>query len=151
MNPNANRLGTAVAQACSSVAKMTKAVEDSHNSKIADALLAKQCLEKASTEVMELMMDDIWGACTLVDMWWIEKRISAHISLQKAKAYEALVKQYRPESKPCQDKEGSEVTSKGIAEAEEFCKSMSDLISIILAEGGKVPRGHGVSLVSNVL
>ena len=43
-NLDANRLGTAMAQACFSVAKMTKVVEDNHNSKIADALLTKQCL-----------------------------------------------------------------------------------------------------------
>ena len=98
MNLNANRLGAAMTQACFSVVKMTKVVEDSHNSKIAEALFTKQCLEKASTEVMESMMDDIQGAHTLADMWQIEKRISAHISLHRAKAYEALVEQYRPES-----------------------------------------------------
>ena len=140
-----------MAQACFSVAKMTKVVEDNHNSKIAEALLTKH-LEKASTELMESMMDDIWGACTPANMWQIEKRISVHISLQRAKAYKALVEQYRPESKPRQDKEGLEGTSTGIAEAEEeFHKSMIDLISIILAEGGKVPGGHRIALASNVL
>ena len=96
-------------------------------------------------------MDDIWGACTPADMWQIEKRISTHISLQRAKAYEALVEQYRPESEPCQDKEGSDGTSTGVAEAEEFHKSMMDLISTVLMEGGKVPGGHGIALASNIL
>ena len=151
-NLNANRLGTAMAQACFSAARMTKVVEDNHNSKIADALLTKQCLEKASAEAVESMMDDIWGVCTPADMWWIEKRISTCISLQRAKAYEALVDQYRPEFKPHQDKEGSEGISTGAAEAEEqFHKSMMDLISAILMEGGKVPGGHRVALASNVL
>ena len=132
--------------------KMTKVVEDNHNSKIADALLAKQCLEKASTEAIESMMDDIQGAHTPADMWQIEKRISTRISLQRAKAYDALVEQYRPEPKPHQDKEGSEGTSTGIAEAEEgFHKPMTNLISAVLTEGGKVPGGHGVPLASNIL
>ena len=69
MNLDASRLGTAMAQACSSAVRMTKAMEDCHNSKIAEALLTKQCLEKASAEVIELMMDDIQGAHTPVDMW----------------------------------------------------------------------------------
>ena len=56
-------------------------------------------------------MDDTQGAHTPADMWQIDKRISTHISLQRAKAYEALVEQYRSESEPCQDKEGSEGTS----------------------------------------
>ena len=38
------------------------------------------------------------------------------------------------------------------AEAEEeFCKSISDLISITLTKGAKVPGGHGVALTSNIL
>ena len=94
-----------------SAVKMTKVVEDNHNSKVADALLTKQCLEKASAEAIESMMDAIWAACTPADMWQIEKRISACISLQRAKAYNAMVEQYRPEPKPHQDKEGSEGTS----------------------------------------
>ena len=141
-----------MAQACFFAVRMTKVVEDNHNSKIADALLAKQHIEKASAEAVESMMDDIQGACTPVDMWWIEKRISACISLQRAKAYEALVEQYRPESKPHQDKEGMEGASTGTAEAEEeFHKSMMDLISAVFTEGGKVPGGHRVALASNVL
>ena len=143
MNLDANKM----AQACFSAAKMTKVVEDNHKSKIADALLVKQYLEKASAEVIESMMDNIWGAHTPGDMWQIEKRISACISLQRAKAYDALVEQYRPEPK-----DGLEGTSTGIAEAEEeICKSMTDLISTMLTEGGKVPGGHEVALASNIL
>ena len=44
---DANRLGTAMAQACFTTAKITKVVEHNHNSKIADALLTKKCLERA--------------------------------------------------------------------------------------------------------
>ena len=85
-------------------------------------------------------------------MWWIRKRISTHISLQRAKSCDALVEQYRPKPEPHQDKEGLEGTSTGIAEAEEeFHKSMTDLISAVLTEGGKVPGGHGVALASNIL
>ena len=56
---DASRLGTAVAQACFSTAQITKVVEDNHNSKVADALLAKQWLEKASAKVIDLAMDKI--------------------------------------------------------------------------------------------
>ena len=69
MNLNAGRLGAVMAQACFSAVKVTKVVEDCHNSKTAEALLTKQHLEEASAEVIELMMDDIWGAHTPVDMW----------------------------------------------------------------------------------
>ena len=91
MDLEANRLGDVVAQACLSVARMMKVVESTHNSKIAEALLARQCLEKASTKAIDWVMDEIWHACTPVDMWRVEKRISAHISHERAKAYEAWV------------------------------------------------------------
>ena len=87
-------------------------------------------------------------------MWWIQKRISTHISLQRTKTYDTLVKQYRtkPRSHEEKEKEDLEGTSTGMAEAEaEFHKSMTDLISALLTERGKVPRGHGVALASNVL
>ena len=156
MGLDANRWGTAMAQACFSMAKMTKVVEDNHNSKIADALLSKKHLERASVVAVESVMDDIQAAHTPVDMLCIEKRISPHISLQRAKAYDTLVEQYRTEPRPCQEKEreeeDSEGTSTGMAEAEvEFHKSMMDLISTVLTEGGKVPGGHGVALASNIL
>ena len=34
---------------------------------------------------------------------------------------------------------------------EEFCKSISDLISTAITKGAKVPGGHGVALTSNIL
>ena len=144
---DANRLGTAKAQVYFSVARMTKAVGDTHNSKIADSLLTKKCLERALADAIESMMDNIWAVCTPVDMWQIEKRISAHISLQRAKAYDTLVEQYSTEPRPHQEKEkeGSEGTSTGMVEAEaDFHNSMMDLISAVLMEGGKDPGGHGV-------
>ena len=33
----------------------------------------------------------------------------------------------------------------------EFCKSISDLISTVITEGAKVPGGHGVALMSNII
>ena len=82
----------------------------------------------------------------------VEKKISACISHKRAKAYNALVEQYHPGSEPSK---GKDYLGKGlsrIAEAEEeFCRSMTDLISIILTKGRKIPGGHGVALVSNVL
>ena len=60
----ANRLGDVVAQACLSVARMMRVVENTHNSKIAEALLVRQCLEKAFAKTIDLVMDEIQGACT---------------------------------------------------------------------------------------
>ena len=51
MNFHASRLGTAVAQACLSVTRITKVV-DTHNLKVAEALLARQHLEKASAKAI---------------------------------------------------------------------------------------------------
>ena len=65
----ANRLGDVVAQAYLSVARMTKVVESTHNSKIAEALLVRQHLEKASAEAIDLVMDEVQGAHTTADMW----------------------------------------------------------------------------------
>ena len=65
----ANRLGDVVAQTCLSVASMMKVVENTHNSKIAEALIVRQPLEKVSTKAIDLVMDEIQGACTTADMW----------------------------------------------------------------------------------
>ena len=73
MNLNASRLGTAVVQACFSATRMMKVVEDSHNSKVAEALLTKQCLEKASAKAIDSAMEEIQGAHTPADMWWVER------------------------------------------------------------------------------
>ena len=149
---DAGKVGSAVAQACLSAARMTKVVEDNHNSKIVEALLVKQHLTKASAEVIDSMMEDICNAHTPADMWWVEKRISICISHHRAETYDKLVEQYRPNPESCQDKEGMEEASTDIAEAEEeFQKSMMDLISTVIMEGGKVPGGHRVALASNVL
>ena len=43
-----DKLGDAVAQACLSVVRMSRVVEKAHNSKTAEALLVRQCLERAS-------------------------------------------------------------------------------------------------------
>ena len=69
MELEANRLGDVVAQACLSVARMMKVVENTHNSKIAEALLVRQCLEKVSAEAIDSVMDEIQGARTMADMW----------------------------------------------------------------------------------
>ena len=109
--------------------------------------------------------DEIQTAHTPVDMWRVEKKISTHISHERANAYNALVEQYHPGSDPSKGKDGSGDESKPlkgkddlgkgpgrIAEAEEeFHRSMMDLISTILTKGGKFSGGHGVALASNVL
>ena len=49
-------------------------------------------------------------------------------------------------------KDGPGGGSSEMAEAEEeFHKSISDLISTIITEGAKVPGGHGVALMSNII
>ena len=90
----ASRLGDVVAQACLSVARMVRVVEKIHNSKTTEALLVRQHLEKVSAEAIDSMIDEIQGAHTPADMWWVEKKISAHISFKRAKAYGALVEQH---------------------------------------------------------
>ena len=97
-NFNLTRLGTAMAQACLSVVKMTQAVEDRYNSRIVDVLLVKK-LEEASAGVIKLMMDDIQAAHTPVAMWRIEKRLSAHISTHQAKAFDDLAGPYKSDPK----------------------------------------------------
>ena len=69
VNLEANKLGTVVAQACLSVARIMKVVEDTHNSKVAEALLMRQHLEKASTKAIDSAMEEIQGAHTPADMW----------------------------------------------------------------------------------
>ena len=97
---NLTQLGTAVAQACLSMVKMTQAMEDRHNLRIADALLIKKKLEEASAWVIESMMDNIRAAHTPADTWRIEKRLSACISAHWAKAFDELAPPYKcdPES-----------------------------------------------------
>ena len=79
----ADKLGDVVAQACLSIVRMLRVVEKAHNSKTAEALLVRQCLEKVSAEAINSTMDEIQGAHTPADMWWVEKRISAHVSCMR--------------------------------------------------------------------
>ena len=97
--PRADRLGDVVAQACLSVVRMARVVEKTHNFKTAEALIVRQHLEKVSAEAIDSMMDEIQGAPTPADIWWVEKKISAHISHERAKAYGALVKQHNSHGK----------------------------------------------------
>ena len=152
VNLEANKLETVVAQACLCVARITKVVEDTHNSKVAEALLMRQHLEKASTKTIDWAMEEIQGAHTPADMWWVEKKISVCISHERAKAYRALVEQHHSKPELPMGKDGSGGGSSRMAEVEEeFHKSISDLISTALTKGAKVPGGHGVALTSNIL
>ena len=150
MELEANRLGDVVAQTCLSVARMMKVVENTHNLKIAEALLVRQHLEKVSAEATDSVMDEIQGAHTTADMWWVEKKISTHISHERARAYRALVEQHCSKSELPTGKDGPGSRSSNMVEGE-FCKSISDLISTTITEGAKVPGGYGVALTSNIL
>ena len=66
----------------------------------------RQHLEKVSTEAIDLMMDEIQGAHTIADIWRVEKKISAHISCERAKVYRALVEQHHSESELPTGKDG---------------------------------------------
>ena len=75
-----DKLGDVVVQACLSVARMSRVVERAHNSKTAKAFLVRQRLEKASIKAIDSMKDEIQGARTSADVWWVEKRITAQVS-----------------------------------------------------------------------
>ena len=148
----ADRLGDVVAQACLSIARMSRVVEKAHNLKTAEALIVRQHLEKVSAEAFDSMMDEIQGAHTPADIWQVKKRISAHISCERAKAYGALVEQHNSVSDHLTGKEGSGGRSSKIADAEEdFYKSISTLVSTMITEGAKVPGECGVALTSSIL
>ena len=115
----ASRLRDVVAQACLSVARMVRAVEKTHNSKTTEALLVRQCLEKVSAKAIDSMMDEIQGTHTPADMWWVEKKISAHISCERAKAYGALVEQHCSLSNLLTGRDGSGDWSSEMADVEE--------------------------------
>ena len=147
-----DKLGDLVAQACLSVARMSKVVEKAHNSKTAKALLVRQHLEKASADVIDSVRDEIQGAHTPADMWWVEKRISAHVSHERAKAYGALAEHHDSVSDHLTGKDTSGGGSSEIAEAEEdFHKSISTLVSTVITEGAKVPGEHGAALTCSIL
>ena len=147
-----DKLGDAVAQACLSVARMSRIVEKAHNSKTTEALLVRQHLERASAEAIDSMKDEIQGARTSTDMWWVKKRISVQVSCKRAKAYCALAQHHDLVSDDLTGKGGSSSGSSEIAEAEEnFHKSISTLVSTVITEGAKVPGEHGAVLISSVL
>ena len=148
----ADRLGDVVAQACLSIARMLRVVEKAHNSKTAEALLVRQCLEKVSAEAIDSTMDEIQGAHTPADMWWVKKRISACVSCKRAKAYGTLTEHHNSMSNHLMGKDRSGGKSCKIVDAEEdFCKSISTLVSTIITEGAKVPGEYGVALTSSIL
>ena len=147
----ANRLDV-VAQVCLSIARMARVVEKTHNSKTVEALLVRQCLEKVSAEAIDSVMDGIQGAGTPADMWWVEKKISTHISSERAKVYGALVEQHCSVSNLLTGWDGSGDGSSKMAEVEEeFCKSISNLITTVITGGTKVPGECGVALTSNII
>ena len=139
-----DKLGDAVAQACLSVARMSRVVEKAHNSKTAEAFLVRQCLEKASIEAIDSMKDEIQGARMSADVWWVEKRIAAQVSRARAKAYCDLAQHHNSVSDDLTGQGGLSTGSTEIAEAEEnFCKSVSNLVSTVITEGAKVSGERG--------
>ena len=107
---------------------------------------------KVSAKAIDSVMDEIQGACTTADMWQVEKKISTCISHKRAKAYGALMEQHCFKSDLPTGKDGPGSGSSEMVEVEEeFCKSISDLISTVITEGAKVPGGHSVALMSNII
>ena len=85
-------------------------------------------------------------------MWWVEKRISAHVSHERAKAHGTLAEHHNSVSDHLTGKDRSGGGSSEIVDAEEdFCKSISTLVTTIITEGAKVPGEHGVELTSGIL
>ena len=112
----------------------------------------RQCLEKVSAKAIDSMMDEIQSAHTPADMWWVEKKISAHISCERAKAYGALIEQHHSMSDCLTGKDGSGNRSSEMANVEEeFHKSISNLISTVITEGAKIPGEHSVALMSSII
>ena len=131
---------------------MSRVVEKAHNSKTAEALLVRQHLERASADAIDSMKDEIQGARTSADMWWVEKRISVYVSHERAMAYCALAQHHDSVSDDLTGKGGSSSRSSEIAEAEEdFCKSISTLVFTVITEGAKVPGECGAALISSTL
>ena len=92
------------------------------------------------------MKDEIQGAHTSADMWWVEKKISVQVSHKRAKAYCALTQHHDLVSNDLTGKGGSSSGSSEMAEAEEnFRKSISTLVSTVITEGAKVPGECGGS------
>ena len=147
-----DKLGDAVAQACLSVARMSRVVEKAHNSKTSEVWLVRQCLEKASIKAIESMKDEIQGARTSADMWRVEKKIGAQVSRVRAKAYHDLAQHHDSVSDDLTGQGGLSTGSSDIAEAEEnFRKSVSNLVSTVITEGAKVSGERRAALISSVL
>ena len=147
----AEKLGDVVAQACLSVARMLRVVEKAHNSKTAEALLVRQCLEKASADAINSTKDEIQGTHTPADIWQVEK-ISAHVSHKRAKAYSTLTEHHDSVSNDLTGKGRLSSGSSEIADTEEdFRKSISTLVSTVITKGAKVPGEHGAALTSSIL
>ena len=152
MTLKTDKLRDAVAQACLSVARISRVVEKAHNSKTTEALLVRQCLEKASIKAIESMKDEIQGACTSADMWQVKKRITAQVSRARAKAYCDLTQHYGLVSDDLTGQGGSSTGLSKIAEAEEnFRKSISNLVSTVITESAKVSGEHRAVLISSIL
>ena len=152
MTLETDKLGDVVAEACLSVVRMSRVVEKAHNSKTTKVLLVRQHLEKASIEAIDLMKDEIQGTRTSADMWRVKKRIAAQVSRMRAKAYCDLAQHYGSVSDDLMGQGGSSTRPSKIAEAEEnFCKSISNLVSTVITEGAKVSGKHGAVLISSIL
>ena len=152
MTLETDKLGDAVVQACLSVTRMSRVVEKAHNSKTAEAFLVRQCLEKASIEAIDSIKDEIQGARTSADMWWVKKRITAQVSHVRAKAYCDLTQHHNSVSDDLTGQGGLSTGSSEIAEAEEnFHKSVSNLVSTVVTEGAKVSGEHRAALISSIL
>ena len=71
---------------------------------------------------------------------------------QEGQGLQGLVEQHPPEPELPTGKDGPGSGSSEMVEVEEeFCKSISDLISTAITERVKVPGGHGVVVTSNIL
>ena len=98
------------------------------------------------------MKDEIQGVHTPADIWRVEKKISAHVSCERAKAYSALTKHHDSVSNNLTGKGRSSSGLSEITDAEEdFHKSISTLVSTVITEGAKVPGEHGTALTSSIL
>ena len=112
----------------------------------------RQHLKKVSAKAIDSMMDEIQGAHTSADMWQVEKKISAHISCERAKAYGALIEQHHSVSNCLTGKDGLGDWSSEMADVEEeFCKSIGNLISTVITEGAKIPGECSVALTSSII
>ena len=136
----ARRLGDVVAQSMSLHCQDGEGSGKDPQLKDSGGPASEAAPRKSLSQGLNSVMDEIHGACTPADMWWVEKKISTHISCERAKAYRAFVEQHHSMSNILTGRDGSGNGSSEMAEVEEeFHKSISDLISTIITEGAKVP------------